>query len=360
MLQQKVEATSTPQKDYQFDPMEDVRWEPFVERHSNGSVFHTRAWLRALRDTYGYEPIVFTTCNPTEELRNGIVFCRIQSWLTGTRLVSLPFSDHCEPLCDSTEELACLIRHLRTERDHGYRYLQVRPLCEYFGKTGGLNGWLPAEEYFVHTLDLKPYLNELFETFDKDSVRRRIQRAERAGLAEKCGRTELLLKEFYRLFVLTRRRQGVPPTPYQWFCNLVEELPNALEIRVAYKGDLPIAGILTLRFRDMVYYKYGCSDEQFNGYGATPWLFWRAITAAKLSGATQFDFGRTERDNPGLLVFKNHWVPNPQRIVYWQYPSTQTQNLAGGWKRKLAKSVIPLMPSSLNILVGNLLYRHIG
>jgi lipid II:glycine glycyltransferase (peptidoglycan interpeptide bridge formation enzyme) len=236
----------------------------------------------------------------------------------------------------------------------------MRPLYECFRKTGKRNGWLPADEYFVHNLDLKPGLNNLFDTFDKDSVRRRIQRAQRAGLTEQCGRNEVLLGEFYRLFVLTRQRQGVPPTPYQWFCNLVGELGNALEIRLAYKGSMPIAGILTLRFRDVIYYKYGCSDRHFSGCGATPWLFWQAITAAKLSGATQFDFGRTEQNNPGLLAFKNHWVSDPKRIVYLQYPSTPKQDLARGWKGRLAKSVIPLMPSRLNVLVGNLLYRHIG
>ena len=36
---------------------------------------------------------------PDEPLENGFLFCRVESWLTGRRLVSLPFSDHCEPLC---------------------------------------------------------------------------------------------------------------------------------------------------------------------------------------------------------------------------------------------------------------------
>ena len=273
----------------------------------------------------------------------------------------MPFSDHCEPLCDSGEELERLVQHLLIERElHRYKYLQIRPVSEYFGKTGGRNGWLPAEEYFLHTLDLKPSLSELFGTFDKDSVQRRIQRAERAGITENCGRTEALLREFYRLFVLTRNRQGVPPTPYQWFCNLVAGLGKSLEIRVAYKGDRPIAAILTLRFREVIYYKYGCSDGRFNAYGATPWLFWQAITSAKSSGATQFDFGRTEKNNPGLLAFKNHWVAHPQRIVYWQYPAPSRHGSTESWNWKFAKGLFTVMPSRLNVVMGNFLYRHFG
>src|SRR6476660_7250808 len=81
---------------YQLDPLQDPRWAEFVDKHHRASVFHTVAWLQALRSAYGYEPVVFTTAPPGVELKNGIVFCRINSWLTGKRLVYLPFSDHCE------------------------------------------------------------------------------------------------------------------------------------------------------------------------------------------------------------------------------------------------------------------------
>src|SRR5215469_14248266 len=99
---------------YQFDPTQDPRWAELVNRHPKASVFHSVAWLKALRRTYGYEPVAFTTSSPIGELKNGLVFCRINSWLTGCRLVSLPFSDHCEPLCDSVDELDFLIRYLQT------------------------------------------------------------------------------------------------------------------------------------------------------------------------------------------------------------------------------------------------------
>jgi hypothetical protein len=346
---------------YQLDPIKDPRWAHLVQKHPKASVFHTVAWLRALRRTYGYEPVVFTTSPPTGELRNGIVFCRVYSWLTGRRLVSLPFSDHCEPLCDSTEDANFLIRYLQTALEHeGWKYLQVRPINGNFSHTGDGIGCLPAATYFLHTLDLRPELDEVFRSLDKDSVQRRIQRAERAGIAERCGRSEELLKEFYDLFVITRRRQRVPPTPYTWFRNVIHELGEALEIRVAYKDESPIAAIVTLRFKEVLYYKYGCSDARFNKFGATPWLFWKAITAAKSSGASELDMGRTQEDNPGLLAFKNHWVPHPKRLVYWQYPYTSTHDSAGSWQLKLAKRAFSLVPDRLLTILGKWIYRHVG
>lgn len=83
-----------------LDPLADGRWKTFVEQHRDASIFYTPGWLQALRKTYGYEAVVYTTSAPDEPLTNGIPFCMVDSWLTGRRLVSLPFSDHCEPLVD--------------------------------------------------------------------------------------------------------------------------------------------------------------------------------------------------------------------------------------------------------------------
>jgi hypothetical protein len=53
---------------YEIDPLQDPPWEQFLARHPSASVFHTPAWLRALRLTYGYQPFVLTTCPPGHEL----------------------------------------------------------------------------------------------------------------------------------------------------------------------------------------------------------------------------------------------------------------------------------------------------
>ena len=346
---------------YQIDPTKDGRWSDLVERHPKASVFHTVGWLEALRNTYGYDPVAFTTSSPSGELNDGFLFCRVHSWLTGRRLVSLPFSDHCEPLCDSRGDLNFLLRYLQTTMEYqSLRYLEVRPVDGNFGQASETNGFRPAAMYYLHVLDLRRELDEVFRSLEKDSVQRRIHRAERAGLTEKCGRSDYLLKDFYALFVKTRGRHLLPPTPYTWFRNLIQSHGKALEIRLAYKTNTPVSAILTLRFKDAVYYKYGCSDAQFHRFGAIPWLLWRAIASAKLNGATEFDMGRTEEQNAGLLAFKNHWVAQPRRLVYWRFPDTASLDSVNGWKLKMGKRVFSFMPEGLRTIAGKLIYRHIG
>jgi hypothetical protein len=77
-----------------IDPLNDIRWTRFVETHPRASLFHSVPWLQALQRTYRYEPLVYTRCPQGQDLTDGIAFCRVESWLTGRRLVSLPFSDH--------------------------------------------------------------------------------------------------------------------------------------------------------------------------------------------------------------------------------------------------------------------------
>ena len=346
---------------HQIDPTKDARWAVLVEQHPKASVFHTVGWLQALTRTYGYETVAFTTSPPTGELKNGLVFCRVDSWFTGRRLVSLPFSDHCEPLCDSTKELDFLVCYLQTAVERqGWRYLEIRSTDKDFARANDKCGFSAASKYFLHAISLRPDLDELLRGFDKDCVQRRICRAERAGLVEQCGRSEELLKAFYSLFLATRSRHHLPPSPYLWFQNLIKYQATALEIRLASKDGIPISAILTLRFKGTVYYKYGCSDARFNRFGATPWLLWRAIVGAKSGGATKFDLGRTEENNPGLLAFKNHWAPQPGHLIYWRSPDTPSLQSAERWELKVAKRAFSFMPNVLLRLTGRLLYRHIG
>jgi hypothetical protein len=344
---------------YKIDPLIDRRWAEFIGRCQKASVFHTKEWLESIRRTYGYEPVVFTTSSPMEELRNGLVFCRIQSWLTGSRMVSLPFSDHCEPLVDSARELKFLINRLQADTAQQKTYLEFRPLSGQFEIDARQAGFGPADAFSYHRIDLRPSLDAIFRGLNRDSAQRRIRRADRSGILFKCGRSQELLRDFYKLLVLTRRRHLLPPQPYIWFRNLVDCMGEALDIRVAYKGVVPIATLLTLTFRNTTYYKYGCSDSRFHNLAAIPALLWNTIQAAKAAGSQELDLGRSEHDNKGLITFKNHWAPE-HTLVYWRYPAAKNASMAGSWKLRAAKRAFGWVPSRILPIMGRFLYRHAG
>ena len=268
-------AESHLQAVYEIQPLHDPRWTDFVNRHPRSSVFHAIAWLKALCRTYGYEPIAYTTSPPDCRLENGLVFCRVTSCISGRRLVSLPFSDHCEPLVnDSADEAALFLESERMLDRDRLRYVEVRAKGPI---TLSDRPWFKSNSYTFHELDLRPDLNTLFANCHKSCTQRKIRRAERERLTYEAGRSPALFDEFWRLFLITRRRHCLMPQPISWFRNLIDCFGDALQIRVARKDQHPVAAILTLRHKDTLMYKYGCSDAAFNNLGGTHLLFWRSI-----------------------------------------------------------------------------------
>jgi CelD/BcsL family acetyltransferase involved in cellulose biosynthesis len=291
-------------------------------------------------------------------LTNGIVFCRISSWLTGRRMVSLPFADHCEPLVENSEECEEIFESLQSALDReALKYVEIRPLSAHLPIETKMEESSP---FCFHTLDLRPSLEDLFRAFQKDSTQRKIRRAEREGLLHEAGRSQALLKEFYRLSVLTRRRHKLPPQPIEWFQNLIACMGDRITIHVAFKEDQAIASILTLRCGGRLVYKYGCSDEDYHKLGAMPFLFWKAIQEAKGQGLEEFDLGRSDSDNAGLITFKGHLGAAQSMLVYKRYSAPQRRSVTAGYGIKIAKRVAGYLPGSLLTTAGRLLYKHVG
>ena len=341
---------------YRFDPLLDSRWDSLVQSHPRASVFHTTGWLRALQRTYGYQPTAFTTSRPDEQLENAAVVCLVKSWATGERLVSLPFSDHCDVLANDVATEQQLIASVLERASQNRQYLELRPRS-----SGMPSNFAPGPSYLLHALDVRPGEDRLLAGFHKDCVRRKIQRAEREGLSYEEGHCDRLLTQFSRLLLLTRRRHKLPPQPASWYLNLRETMGDSLKIRVAWKSGEPVASILTLRFRDTLVYKYGCSNPAFNSSGGMIFLLWRAIQEAVRAGLREVDLGRSDRDNLGLVTFKDRWGAQRTDLNYWCYPASKASSLKpSGWKQRVAGQVFRRMPDALLAACGRLLYRHIG
>jgi CelD/BcsL family acetyltransferase involved in cellulose biosynthesis len=343
------------------DPLSDRRWPEFLEHHPEATVFHTPGWLEALRRTYGYLPVVFTTAPPEANLTNGIVCCRVRSWLTGSRLVSVPFSDHCQPLIDNGENFAVLVEHLQGSlQTESWRYIEFRPLSPYDSQLAEQSGFARSEQFVLHKLDLRDSLEKIFGNFHKKSTQDKIHRAEREKLDYEEGNSSANLAKFYHLQLLTRRRHQLPPQPLGWFRTLLECMGDSAKIRVASKDGQPIAGTITLSYKGTVVAKYGCSDSVYHRVGAMPFLLWKAIQEGKRQGALEYDFGRSEPENTGLLNFKSNWGAGCSSLSYFRYPSPVSNGPREHWGLNLAKNICGRLPNPLLTAAGGFLYKHIG
>ncbi len=343
---------------YVFDPVQDPRWPEFLAAHPDASVFHTPAWLNALRATYGYRAVAFTQTPPGEALRDGVVACAVESWLTGRRLVSVPFADHCEPLAETAEDRARLVQQLgRFHAQRRWKYIEMRPTTMMTERPAHA---FAAQQFYWHTLDLQPPAEALFKSFHNTSIRQMVRRAERAKLRVESGTGPGLLDDFYRLLVSTRRRQRIPPQPIAWFRNLLRFFADSSRLWVCYAEARPAAAILTLRFGQNVVYKQSCSDWELRNLGGTPLLLWHAIQEAKQLGATTFDFGRSDPDNHVLITFKDNWATTRHSLCYIRLATRSSQADRPASTRAVAQRVVGSLPGPLLIMAGRLLYRHIA
>jgi hypothetical protein len=346
-----------------IDPLSDPRWDEFLSKSPNASPFHTRAWLQAVHLSYGYDVLAFTTSHSGEELQNALPLCCVKSWLTGSRLVSVPFADHCEPLLGGRTDLQSFLIEVEQElRQKKMEYVELRPLLSTQISTAL---FVSTKDYCFHQLDLMPNLNLVFGRLHEDSTRRRIRCAQKEGLIYQEGQSEFLLGHFYRLFVLTCRRHGLPPQPQKWFRNLVECFGGALKIRVAFQGSRSVASILTLQYKNTLTYKYGCSDAQYDSLGGIQLLFWRSICEAKEQGLQTFDLGRSDSADTALITFKDRWGAARSTLTYSRYFAPRYADTSFGqynsaWKFRAAKRVFTHMPNVILSATGRMLYKHIG
>jgi hypothetical protein len=310
-----------------------------------------------MQATYGYKPVVYTTSPPGVPLANGVVLCHVNSWLTGRRLVSLPFSDHCEPLLDSNLSFAAIAKEFRASVDtRRTSYVELRPNSEasiaYDAHSSATHVW--------HLLDLTRSPEQILRGAHKTAIQQPIRRAERENLTSEAGDSNRLLELFYSLMLKTRRKHQLPPQPIQWFRNIIECMRPNLTIRVAFKGDRAIASILTINHKNVVMYKYSCADPAYQNTGGTPFLLWQAILEAREAGLTQMDLGRSDTDNPGLIAFKDRWGATSSPLTYVRWSRETTRDSKKHASPALGKRVFSMLPDSVLKAAGQLLYKHVG
>ena len=91
----------------------------------------------------------------------------------------------------------------------------------------------------------------------------------------------------------------------------------------------PVAGIVTLSFKDTVNHAYGASDPRYLGLRPNDLAMWHAIEESCHKGFRHFDFGKTAQNNLGLVNFKKHWGTMELKLRYYTYPKASASLSSG-------------------------------
>jgi hypothetical protein len=347
-----------------INPIEDSRWDAFVNSHPLGWVCHLSGWKKVLENNFKHMKGYYITITEDHCIKAALPVYSVNSWLTGKRLISIPFTGLCDPLVSNSDEMAVLLQEARNLfRNLKSSYLEIRTLKAssfIHNNEFGVQKW-----WKHHFIILDKNLEELKKSFHRTCVRQRISRAEKSNLNIKVGNNESDLKKFYQLQMITRKRLGLPSQPYLFFKSIWETfLPlNKITLLLAEEGDQPIASLILFKFGNRVSAEFGVSDEAFRDKSPNHLLFWEAIKLAFSEGYKVFDFGRTQVTNKSLLEFKDHWGTQVCDLPYYYYPGNMAEEMTKKEEDvsfKFVKGLCEKAPDFLYKQIGNFCYRHLG
>lgn len=329
-------------------------WRAYINKHPNSSMSHLPEWKHVLEESFHHQPFYLFARNQEDRLCGIFPLFQIKSKLTGNRLVSLPFS-LCGPIADSEEILNKLVRKAK-ELCHCLEcsYLEIR-MAE--PKDLGLE----VSEYFsTYVLELSEP-QTIWKKLDPKSVRWAINKARKDGVTVNSGLNIDDLKYFHQLNQNTKRRLGVPGHPFAFFKNMFFNMNASTRLYLARFEGLPIAGIITTSFKDVVHYSYAASNEKYLKYHANNLLVWQAIEESCKEGYRYFDFGRTSPDDEGLVRFKKHWGTEQKKLYFYYYPTVPNLMTANrsGIKYRFVTGIWKKLPLFLTRILSPIAFRHL-
>jgi hypothetical protein len=332
------------------DPLQGSDYERSVKGHAERTIFHSAAWLRVLRDTYGFEPLAFISASGSV-----LPMMEVNSVVTGRRGVSLPFTDDCAPLLRATADFAKLwdaaLEHGRAKR---WKYVELRGGAELLPQA------TPSLSYYRHVLDLDASEKALSERLEP-AVRRAVRKAQNAGVQVERSTDVQGVRSYYDLHCKTRKRQGLPPQPWEFFLNIERHiLSQGLgSIVLAKIGQTAVAGAVFFHAEKKALFKFGASDMMWQSVRANNLVMWEGIQWHAQNGFEQLDLGRTSLENEGLRRFKRGWGTREERIHYVKYALGQEAFVKDKERTNgLHNRVFRSLPLPLLRAAGAALYRH--
>jgi hypothetical protein len=341
------------------NPLTQADWDARISGQSGISFFHGSAWAKVLAGTYGFAPRYFAVSRG-QQLVALLPLMEVNSWLTGKRGVSLPFTDFCEPFAAKGTSLGPVVKEvLQYGRKCGWKHVEFRGFP---GITSHLPGAEPSVSFFTHQLKIFSDTDFLFARFES-SCRRAIRKAQKSGLTIETAQSREALLDYYGLHCITRKDHGLPPQPLAFFLNIHQHVlsQNQGMIVTARHEGRPVASAMFFHAGPDVIYKFGASDAAGQELRANNLVMWEAIQWCARNGKSTLNFGRTSSSNDGLRRYKLGWTAVESEVRYHKYDLRQEtfvgdRDDASGWHNRVFRA----LPTPMSRWAGSLLYRHMA
>ena len=139
-----------------------------------------------------------------------------------------------------------------------------------------------TDAYVHHYIDLKSPIDQIRKNFHRTCVRQRIDRALNSDLKIREGESIEDLRQFFSLYLTTRKRNGVLAQPWRFFQAMRNTFqPEGLfKLLLADYGDKTVGGIILLKYKNRVSVEFAASDDNYSNISPNHLLFWAAIVSS--------------------------------------------------------------------------------
>lgn len=341
-------------------------WDAFAENHPFGWISHLSAWKEVLERSFKHIRGHFLALwdDDSNQILAGLPIYTVKSWLTGNRLVSVPFLTHCEALISFPQDMDKLLPPILDL----YKHINASYIKLVTWRSAPLIQEPRMGTYRVykhHYITFDSSLDDLRKKFHKTSVRQPISRALKGPLKVKIGESMTDLSAFFYFYSLTRKRLGLPLIPYRFFSSLWETLGSSpyLTLFLALYEGQPVSANLVLKYKDIALAEFAGDRVEYRKLYANQLLDWEAIKLSYNEGYAFYSFGRTALNNKGLMAYKSRWGTTVDDFHIFSYPGSFAERSVereSSWKYRLIAKMSQKAPGALFQILGKIVYRHMG
>lgn len=339
-----------------INPQTDPLWQQLVQSRPS-DVFHAPQWMQVLTDTYGFDVNAYLLLDDNGQPVAGLPFCGLED-IKNKRIVTLPFSDYCDPLVSNVDQWRALTEQIETQNcSFTLRCLHNNvPLADSRFQQVNKAKW--------HGLDLQPDIDTLWNNLHS-SARRAIRKAEREGVVVRAAQQKEELRAFFELHLNVRKyKYQMVAQPYRFFEAIWHHFiePQQGFLLTAFHQKQMIGGVLYLVWKDGLYYKFNASTSAQLPVRPNDLLVWEGIKLGKSLGCTHLDFGLSDWHQDGLVRYKRKFATNEKTISFLHYapnggPSYQEQQFRALLPQLTALFTDESVPDSITEQAGAVLYR---
>jgi len=270
-------------------------WDRYVLAQPRATFFHQTGWKRVIERTFGFEPR-YLVAERDGAVAGVLPLFGCRSLRGSLGIYSLPHTVYGGPVADDEDSERALLDAARAiALRAGAKTIELRNRHATHLPLPRLPGFVTFEK------ELPARAEDVYRTFPKKAREALNQATKKHRLeADFHGDPDV----FYDLLARSYRNLGTPVFPKSFFEAMCREFPESASILLVRHDGRPVAGVLSMAFRDLMMPLYSGEADDASHLRPNNFKYFRLMEHAVELGLKRFDFGRSRAKNEGVVQFK--------------------------------------------------------